>query len=257
MSHKTLRQLPIKGISLFLALAIPSIPLFCPYPLQAESQLDHLIAPEIKDDAFYAAIYRLAKIENLKTILEIGSSSGEGSTDAFIKGISENPHQPRLFCVEVSKSRYRALQQRYADHPQVTCYNVSSVHVADFPREEEILEFMQSVNTTLRDFGPNEVIRWLRQDIEYLHHTDVPQNGIELIKKDQNIDHFDLVLIDGSEFTGKAELNATYGATWILLDDIRAFKNYENYQKLLNDPQYHLVEEQPYLRNGYAIFKKT
>jgi hypothetical protein len=85
----------------------------------------------------------------------------------------------------------------------------------------------------------------------------VTQNGIELIKSERNIEHFDMVLIDGSEFTGKAELELTYGAKFILLDDIRAFKNYENYEKLLNDPSYELIEEQLFLRNGYAIFRKN
>ena len=65
-----------------------------------------------------------------------------------------------------------------------------------------------------------------------------------------------MVLIDGSEFTGKPELDLVYGAKFILLDDIRAYKNYHNYKRLLNDKNYKLIEEQPFLRNGYAIFSK-
>ncbi|MBF0227302.1 MAG: hypothetical protein HQK76_17795, partial [Desulfobacterales bacterium] len=42
------------------------------------------IPPEIvKNDGFYEAIKKIASSEDIKTILEIGSSSGEGSTKAF------------------------------------------------------------------------------------------------------------------------------------------------------------------------------
>ncbi len=80
--------------------------------------------------------------------------------------------------------------------------------------------------------------------------------GIELIKSDQGIEYFDMILIDGSEFTGQAEFPHVYGAKWILLDDIRTFKNYNNYMKLAFDPHYKLVEVKLNLRNGYAVFKK-
>ena len=64
-------------------------------------------------------------------------------------------------------------------------------------------------------------------------------------------------MIDGSEFTGIEELNRLFGAKWILLDDIRAFKNHYNYHRLRKEPDYQLVEENHPLRNGYAIFAKN
>ncbi|NEO03295.1 MAG: hypothetical protein F6K50_50690, partial [Moorea sp. SIO3I7] len=67
------------------------------------SELDYVIPPEIKDDDFYKAIQRIAQEEDIKTVLEIGSSSGAGSTEAFVKGLRENPSNPVLFCMEVSK----------------------------------------------------------------------------------------------------------------------------------------------------------
>ncbi|MBF0227704.1 MAG: hypothetical protein HQK76_19830, partial [Desulfobacterales bacterium] len=48
------------------------------------SELYSVIPPEIvKNDGFYEAIKKIASSEDIKTILEIGSSSGEGSTKAF------------------------------------------------------------------------------------------------------------------------------------------------------------------------------
>jgi hypothetical protein len=57
----------------------------------AESDLNRVIAPEITGDAFYETIRHLAATENLATVLEIGSSSGGGSTEAFVAGLARNP----------------------------------------------------------------------------------------------------------------------------------------------------------------------
>ncbi|NEP54654.1 MAG: hypothetical protein F6K65_40025, partial [Moorea sp. SIO3C2] len=87
-----------------------------------ESELDYVIPPEIKDDDFYKAIQRIAREEDIKTVLEIGSSSGAGSTEAFVKGLRENPSNPALFCMEVSKPRFTALRERYQEDSFVKCY---------------------------------------------------------------------------------------------------------------------------------------
>lgn len=68
---------------------------------------------------------------------------------------------------------------------------------------------------------------------------------------------FDLVLIDGSEFTGTAEMNDIYGAKIICLDDINAYKCYEARQRLLNDSAYELLAENRLLRNGFSIFYRV
>lgn len=220
------------------------------------SNLDRIIPPEVVNDSFYDAIYKLSQNKSVKTILEIGSSSGNGSTEAFVRGMVKNPNQPTLYCIELSYPRFLALQQRYRYNPFVICYNVSSVPPEAFPSEEEVLYFMRTEDTSLRGTPESEVIRWLREDLEYLQRFNVSHHGIELIKSERKIEHFDLVLIDGSEFTGLAELKLVYGARFILLDDIRAFKNYYNFQRLSKDPNYRLIEVNRGLRNGYAIFER-
>jgi len=220
------------------------------------SQLDRTIVAEIKDDSFYQAIQTLASRENISTILEIGSSCGDGSTEAFVSGILKNPARPLLFCMELSQPRFKLLKKRYKDVSSVRCYNVSSVSLDSFPTEEEVSSFYKSVPTNLNHHELDTILGWLRQDIAYIKKSNAPQHGISLIKKENKIENFDMVLIDGSEFTGEAEFKLVYGAKWILLDDIIAFKNHANYHQLLQDTNYELVEENTTLRNGYAIFKK-
>src|SRR4051794_12375425 len=154
---------------------------------------------EIKDDAFYHCIERLARESDVRTILEIGSSAGGGSTEAFVKGIRQNPAGPTLFCMEVSQDRFAHLKARYPD-PFVKCYNVSSVSPDCFLSEQAVIDFLKIVPLKGRT---DELIRtflgWRQADLNYLRSSGVPDDGIELIKRENEIDRFDLVLIDGSE----------------------------------------------------------
>ncbi|MEA5507860.1 FkbM family methyltransferase [Halotia wernerae UHCC 0503] len=222
----------------------------------ANSELSRLISPEIKNDEFYTAIQRIAREEDIKTVLEIGSSSGEGSTEAFVTGLRENPNKPTLFCMEVSITRFAELKKRYENESFVKPYNFSSVPVGSFPDKQQVIDFYNHTQNNLKFYPIEIVIGWLRQDVEYIRQSGVFDNGIQKIKQENNIDFFDLVLIDGSEFTGNAELDEVYGAKFICLDDITTFKNYNNHQKLLADPNYVLLEQNNFIRNGYSIFHK-
>ncbi len=220
------------------------------------SELNHVIPPEINNDEFSFLIQKLAREENIRTVLEIGSSAGGGSTEAFVTGLDRNKNHPILYCMEVSKPRFTALQERYSDKDFVICYNVSSISLSKFPSETEVSKFYTATVTALNHYPLERVLGWLRQDMDYVQSSGVPVDGIERIKRENNIELFDMVLIDGSEFTGKAEFNEIYGAKFILLDDINGFKNYQNRQLLLTDPQYNLLYENWKVRNGYSVFKK-
>jgi len=220
------------------------------------SELDRVIPPEIKEDEFYRFIETLAGQEDIKTILEIGSSAGDGSTEAWVKGLRSNPNKPTLFCLEISKPRFAELQKRYSAQPNVKCYRLSSVSLEKFPSEQQVRSFYYGTKTALNDYPLERVLGWLRQDMEYIKGQDLSGDGIGRIKRENNINRFDAVLIDGSEFTGSAELDEVYGAKFVLLDDINGFKNHQNYKRLISDPNYSLAAENWELRNGFAVFKR-
>ncbi len=223
----------------------------------SESPIDRIIQPEIYQDEFYDLIQKLCRTEKLRTVLEIGSSAGGGSTEAFVTGLRDNPANPALFCMEISRTRFQALRQRYAGDDFVKCYNVSSVGLDKFSPEEAVSAFYNERQTNLNHYSLQQVLGWLAQDIDYLKNSGVPGDGIERIKRENGVTRFDMVLIDGSEFTGQAELEAVVGATFILLDDINTYKNYENYQRLSRNPNYSLIARNWTVRNGYAAFKRS
>jgi hypothetical protein len=217
--------------------------------------LDGIIAPEIKNDDFYRTIEGLSAAADIQTVVEIGSSSGNGSTEALVRGLERNPHAPTLFCIEISRARYARLCARHANRPFVRGYNVSSVPVEAFVSGEEVTAAYSRLPALRSQASLREVLKWLEWNKGYVRKSGVRPDGLRFIKQQHDITTFDMVLIDGSEFTGRAELDETYGAKIILLDDIRTLKNDFNYERLRSDARYELVKENLALRNGFAVFR--
>jgi hypothetical protein len=220
------------------------------------SELDRVIAPEIRGDRMSELLEELAARPDVRTVLEIGSSSGEGSTAALVRGAERRASPPTLHCVELSAVRFAELAARYRDRPWVVCHNVSSVPEERFPTVDEVTRFHAERGSRLARIPLEEVLRWLEQDRAYLREHGLSSDGIRRIRAEHGIDRFDLVLIDGSEFTGRAELDEVYGARFIVLDDTRTMKNLENVERLKADHAYRLIEEAPKLRNGFAAFER-
>jgi len=217
-----------------------------------------IIGPEIKNDSFYHNIINLIKNSNdIKNILEIGASSGEGSTEAFIVGKNSNSKTDiKLFSIEVSNERYELLKDRYKNEINFYPYNYSSIKLNDFPSRENIIEFYNSTPTKLNGATLETVLSWYDNDKAYIKLNSIEDDGINKIKNENNISYFDCVLIDGSEFTGYKEFELIYGAKYILLDDINTYKCYIPHKILKNDVHYKCLIENMELRNGFSIFER-
>ena len=226
--------------------------------MEQVSASDRLIAPEILDDAFYEVLKGLGRVEDLKHVLEIGSSSGQGSTKALVSTLRLNRNTPILYCLEVSRTRFEELQRAYQKYAFVRCYNMSSVVASRVASEDEIHAFYDTHRTALNQYDLAAVLGWRAEGLQYLRdHPELDRDGIAEIKKSNGIEQFDLVLIDGSEFTGSAELDDVYGARIICLDDTNSFKCYAARQRLMSDPLYENLADDQTLRNGYSIFCRT
>lgn len=219
--------------------------------------LDELIPPEIADDAFAAIIEEIGGTAGVREILEIGSSTGEGSTAAWVRGALRSPEHPRLHCLEVSAERYAALVERWREYEFVHCYHFSSVPLERFPSPADVERFFRDMPERLNQYDLEAVLGWLQQDIDYLREHELSSAGIARVKAQHGIEVFDAVLIDGSEFAGRAELDEVYGAHFLLLDDTETFKNFDNARRLEADPAYRLVQADPTTRNGFAVYERV
>lgn len=222
------------------------------------NQFDFLIGPEIKNDIFYHTIQKIAQDKRFKNFLEIGSSSGQGSTSAFVSGIDQRSdvESVRFFCIELSNQRFKKLKSFYKEKSYIKVYNISSVSVAKFPSFDDVRKFYNNRKTNLNDASIEEIRNWYDSDIQYILDSGKNIDGISAIKNSINLNYFDVVLIDGSEFTGIAELNAVIGAAVILLDDTESYKCREAFERLAADPAYRLYMYEPKLRGGFAIYSK-
>jgi hypothetical protein len=222
-----------------------------------QSELDIVIPPEVKDDGFSQLIQQIASLPEVTCVLEIGSSSGAGSTASLFKGLLEKPEK-HLYCLELSLPRFAELAERYREHDWVHCLNLPSISLESMPREEAIGQFYARYpDSPLCRIRMSKVESWLRQDRKYLETHDFDAFGIGEAKRLSQVEVFDLVLIDGSEFTGEAELDEIYGAKFILLDDTETFKNRVGMARLSADPSYILLKYDPMCRNGYAGFRRA
>ena len=228
------------------------------YKIVKVSQLELSIPGEINDDEFSKSIKKLASLSSLKNIIEIGSSSGGGSTKSFIEALQRRNdlEQVKFICLELSNERFKNLKNYLKPYKYAIAYNLSSVDINSFPTENEVMKFYKNRNTVLNKVPLKEVLRWREQDIEYIKNSGKNICGLEAIKNSLGIKIFDLCLIDGSEFTGKAELNHLIGSNYILLDDTETYKCREAFEILNNREDYELIEYNPNLRHGYAAFKK-
>ena len=219
------------------------------------SDLDVVIKPEISNDEFSRVIAEVAAKGDVRTAIEIGSSNGAGSTRALVEGLSGKP-DALLVCLELSKPRFEELRNRYSHLDWVHCLNEPSVPVKEYPTQEEVSTFVAAHASETRYENPlSEILRWRRQDVDYVEKHYAGRNGIRKAYEVAGVETFDLVLIDGSEFTGSAEWRALDGARYVLLDDVVTFKNNANRAQLLADERYELIDEDLTCRNGYSVFK--
>lgn len=218
--------------------------------------LDAIIPPEIVDCKLAHALTRLAARPDIHIIIEIGSSSGDGSTAAIVKGMDGNPSKPMLHCFEMSAMRFGKLCDRYLERRDVMCWAGCTVGPADFLSEEQVENFYQFNHTNLNKYALETVLAWLKQDLDYLQQ-DIPVDSLNhfLMHRITDLNSL-MVFIDGSAFTAQSELELVHDARIVVLDDTNDCKNFHNYHRLKNDPIYRLIEEDQNLRNGYAVFER-
>ena len=222
------------------------------------SELDLLISGEIVNDQFSEFIKNIASKSHIKKIIEIGSSSGTGSTKYFIDTLKSRKDLEEItfICMEISNKRFNKLKNYLSPYKFAKAYNLSSVEISSFPSEAEIVDFYKFRDTNLNKYSLERVLKWRQQDIDYINSRGINICGIEAIKSSLEIKVFDLCLIDGSEFTGKEELKYLIGSKYILLDDTESFKCREAFELLEKREDYQLMEYKPHCRNGFAAFKK-
>jgi len=188
----------------------------------------------------------LAKYSKGKKIgLEIGGGTGDGSTQCI--------YTEKLFSIEINPDRIGRHRMNLEAKGGVSIYG-SAVTRDLWMDKLDILGFYTNKKTNLNQYSLDVVNGWYFECFDMA--KEFKTNAIEDIHFDHNVD-FDFVLIDGSPFSGKAELRCLRpflaDKAIIALDDVNDIKNFDNYHKLKGNVE--LLWEDWGVRNGAAIFQ--
>ena len=217
-----------------------------------KSQLEQWISPEIFNDPLYEMLVEVIKRFPITTVLELGASSGEGSTEAIITGVIQSQRDIQVHSLEVSTQRFERLKERHKRIPWFHPYNRSSVALSGFLTPSQIQERTATIPGI--SASQSQLEQWRDQDVQYIQSNHIPTDGIAYIKATHNIDEFDCVLIDSSAFTGDAEYDQTQNTPVIILDDVVDIKCWNVYLRLKDNAHYSIFNENLKVRNGYAVF---
>lgn len=233
---------------------------------------EHTRAPDhrrgcVHTGLMYDTLVSLASKEDVQTVIEIGSTDGKGSTMAIREGLEKNPHFPavKLYCIEAVRQMYDVLAKTRA--PYMKCYRVCSTHPDLHYTDKEIERFFavdfKEAPFDMRGMIQREHPDWHKRERDrynaYFRLHKLPLDGVALIKDRNKIKDFDMALVDGGTYSGRADISAVYGAKYLVLDDIHTLKCRWSFKELQTDPNYEMIMHKPCTKAhfGYAAFRKV
>jgi hypothetical protein len=195
------------------------------------------------NDSFGKALAKYS--EGLDVGLEIGGGTGDGSTQCI--------RTKRLFSIENHPDRIGRHSMNLSARGGVSVKGTATLPKL-WMNQLDVAEFYGTNKTNLNQYPLDQVIGWYHECVESAEPYST--NAIEDIHFDHNVD-FNFVLIDGSPFSGEAELRCVRPflaeKAIIALDDVNDIKNLANYNKLKGFSK--LLWEDLAVRNGAAIFQ--
>ena len=207
-----------------------------------------IIPAEIKNVELYDRIITTIHMfySEIKTVLEVGASSGNGSTEALALGMASLDNKT-LYTIEANPARYKNLVKLYKKVDWVKPINGSSVHIDEYMTKSSVILFHKLIATHLNEYPLETIFDWYDNELTSIKNWKIRTGVMENIKPD-------LVLLDGSAFTGYAEYLKVVGTKIIILDDILDIKHYFSHQALRKNDNYECLFCNLTLRNGYSIW---
>jgi len=185
-------------------------------------------------------IKNLTERKDVKTIVDVGTFHGLGSTICIIDGMDDTK---KMWSIELYPNMYKYSLINLSKYltPNIILLNGKIIEYNDV--------FWFDHNTI--DFSTDEHARlWYEKDMKYL------KKSKNVLTELPNI--IDLLVLDGGEYTTYPEyLKLKDKTNIIVLDDVIIHKCKRVREELLNDSDFELIFEDLNDRNGYSIFERT
>lgn len=193
-------------------------------------------------------IYKLAKLTDVKTIVEIGTWNGLGTTTCIYDGIIQGGKKDFLvISLECNLMRHKEAKQNL-----LPLRNFNLVH-GTIVKLEEILPLMVKEQNDLNK------LPWLNEESAHLKTTPFVLDMIP--------EKIDLLVLDGGEFSSSFEFDKLHKRThYIVLDDTaddlewignHILKNSIVRKHILSHPEeFKIIDDKPKDRNGFLICER-
>jgi hypothetical protein len=195
-----------------------------------------------EDNELGRYIVDICQYDDVKTIVEVGTWNGLGTTRCVIEGIQQSRKQNYEFIsIECNKVMY---DEAVSNNQLNISDNIKFLYGKLV--DESVIDkwFDLSILT-------QEQIGWLAQDIEWMKQ--VP-NIIDIIPK-----QIDFLILDGGEFSTYPEwLVLKNRVKYVALDDMTQLKCSKIREEIINNPDYIVIRDNVNgSRYGMTIFKNN
>jgi hypothetical protein len=202
--------------------------------------------PEITlADEFGRAIVSTIRACSVRSVIEVGSWDGTGSTTVIMQAL-EPFEEKRLTCIEANPERHAALARLVASREWVNtvCSRSVSRHLMTPRRFEDV---WRSPYNRLR-YPADDVRRWWEEQPEGEGYLDT-----------LTTETWDAALIDGCEFCGWDDYRLLRDRVRVLmLDDVfSAYKCAEADEDLWRRGEWSCLWRSAFVRNGAAIWVRS
>jgi hypothetical protein len=190
-------------------------------------------------------IYDMCNQDDIKTIVEIGTWNGMGTTKCIYDSIMENNKKDYLvYSLESNPEFYN---QAVVNLPKIKNFNIILGRIIEI---EDLINIDECDDKFFIPKSNKEIIKgWFVNDIHNYKLVDNVLNNIP--------SKIDLLILDGGEFSSLAEFNKLKDrSTYFILDDTLLIKNNEVANIIRNDRNYQILYDNISDRNGFLISKK-
>lgn len=197
---------------------------------------------QISDDQYlHKIIHNYASDKKNKTFLEIGTWNGQGSTKAFVNGLSKRDDDYIFYSLECNSHKSRDAQKLYKNHKNVFILN--EVIWNEMP--DDFYEIFPECldNELYKKWNEIDIINMKRCNV-FVNRKDIP-------------DVFDVILFDGGEFTTWYEfLILKDRVKYVILDDTNTSKCKRIVEKMYEEKDKWKIIEKANERNGFIVAER-
>ena len=181
-------------------------------------------------------ICKIASLNDVVNIFEVGTWNGQGSTVCLMNGII-NKTNSNLYSIEANPQMYN--------------------QAISFWKEKKIQNKLFLINGSLHNKITDDIPTNKEHLGWYIGEKNVLSNA-QVISID-NINNIDFILLDGGEYTtqGDFDILIKKNPTYIALDDVNCYKCNKIRKDLIGSDNWDVLYENLNDRNGWTILKKN